>query len=217
MKAIWVEQGDSIPFGLYRSLGISHIYLDIQPWWDTVNRAAEVRWQGFTLGLYWGHWPSLPEQAAGPATLAKHCSDLISGYEKEWRAKKLPVQCEFQVDLEDHDSSYIENFIKEWRKVRPLKVSSWTLESWQGGEYTWMEKSLIDTINADVNLKVVPQLYNGNMDVVYDSNAVAKNLRNTRSPGELRGGIQEDRIQFFYDAVKAPVGWDGYLYTNRRI
>ncbi len=218
MKAVWIEQGDKIDFGRLRNIGVTHIYLDIQPWWDTLARGAEVRKQGFTLGVYWGHWPELPEQAAGPEVLAKHCSDLITEYEKGWRAQKLSPQCEFQVDLEQKSSEYIETFIREWRKVRPLKVTSWTFESWQGGYWTWMTDSLVRTINDDVNMKVVPQLYDGGMMSTYDSRAVADDLRFMRCPGEVFTGIEESRIQFFYDAGDTiPVGWNGYLYTNRRM
>lgn len=218
MKAVWVEEQDPISFDLYKTMWLTHIYLDVRSQWNTADRGAEVRRQGFTLGLYWGHWPDLAEQAAGPESLAKHCSELIAGYEKQWRSRKQSPQCEFQFDIEWHSSNWVEAFVRAWRAVRPLKVTSWTFESWQGGRYTWMNKSLVDLVNSDVNLTVVPQLYNGQMSRVNDSCAVAQELRDMIHPTGERGGVDEARIRFFYDAAKPiPDGWNGYLFTNRRL
>lgn len=224
MQAIWIEQGDDWdPFKL-RADGVQAIYVDIRSEYDPVGRVERARSQGFRGGVYWGaNWG---ERDYTGDSFAHHISDLISTYEKAWKAARLSLQCEFQLDLEmlngfDHedDDPFLRAFFTEWRRpdVRPLKETSWTMEPFQGGLYTWMSKELVSLINSDPNLRAIVQLYTGSMKGV-DSAAALRNMTHLRCPDGTITGIQDERVQFFYDAANfPPLGWQGFLYTNRRL
>jgi len=223
VKAIWVEETDEPDFGKYRTLGIDRIYVDIREQMNPVERVSKIRRQGFTAGVYWGQ--AWGESAYKGADFAAYISTLIGAMEAKWRANHDSVQCEFQLDLEtvngrDHteDNQWMIDFLREWRRRRPSKVTSWTLEVFQGGQWTWMTRALVNIINTDVNLLVVPQLYQGALENTVDSAAASKDLRFMRLPDGSLGGIREDRIKFFYNAADYPrVAWDGYLFTNRKL
>jgi hypothetical protein len=216
MKAIWIEQGDTIDYAKLRALGIDRIYVDIRNEYLAVVRVAQIRLNGFTAGVYWGNdWGEL---GYAPDAFAQYLSDRITIMEKVWKDDKQSLQVEFQLDFEWHQSGWLETWLKAWRKLRPLKVTSWTLESWQGGPQTWIEKSLADLVNADPNLLVVPQLYTTlDKAPVVDSAASYKNLRNMIHPDGTPGGISEGRLRGFYDAKFLTDGWDGFAFTNRRL
>jgi hypothetical protein len=222
MQAIWIEEGDDWDPWKLRANGVQAIYNDIRAEFDPVGKSERARLQGMRAGLYWGaSWGERNYEGDG---FAHYISDMIGTYEKAWTTARLGLQCEFQLDIEtlngiDHseDDAWLRAFFTEWRKIRPLKVTSWTMESFQGGPYTWMSKELVSLINSDPNLVVVPQLYIGNMRPV-DSAAALRNMTHLRCPDGTVTGIQEDRVQFFYDAANPlPVGWQGFLYTNRRL
>ena len=216
IRAIWIEQGDSIDFAKFRSLGLDRIYVDIRPEYNPVDRVAEIRDNGFTAGVYWG--AAWGEQNYIPADFARYISDQIAAMEKAWKVQKKSLQVEFQFDYEYHNSQYVEEWLKAWRVLRPLKQTSWTLESWQGGQYTWITKSLADLINNDPNLLVVPQLYTGDMNTLVDSAAAFQNLRWMVHPDGQQGGISESRLRGFYNASNFPhSGWSGFLFTNRNL
>jgi hypothetical protein len=83
----------------------------------------------------------------GPVTLAKRqaSADNIAGVT-------------IAADIELHDPNYVIAWLV---KLRALGVTSrvvWTLEPMQGG---WFTRDLVDTLNADPSLIVLPQQYHG--------------------------------------------------------
>jgi hypothetical protein len=230
VNAIWIDQGDVPDYVKLRARGIHSLYFDIRQsgdlnWggWDCAARCSDARRHGFIVGVYWGQ--SWGEAKYTGAAFADKISRQISGMEELWRAAGESLQCEFQIDLEtvngiDHslDAAWMTAFFKRWRVIRPGKQTSWTLESYQGGPYTWMTRELVSIINTDINLIIVPQLYTGDVSINVDSASAERDLRHMRYSDGTLGGINENRIQFFYEADNYPeVGWRGWLFTSRSL
>jgi hypothetical protein len=133
--------------------------------------------------------------------LAEQMSQDLSDKGFNWSTG--PDSCAAIFDNENHGSAYARDSIKSFRVLRPLRTLLWTLESGQGG---WFEPDLVDLINADPNLVVVPQLYFGTPRMYPVSERFAvENLA-------LRG-IRRDRLACFYDGEKPiPYGWFGIIY-----
>lgn len=108
--------------------------------------------------------------------------------------------CSVLADIEAHDAAYLSAFISSWRTLRPTRVTSWTLEPWQAG---WFTPALVQQLNSDPNLTVLPQLYLGDMTPQVES-LVAMQL--------VSVGVRWDRVRPFYDAKRLPAAWDGVVF-----
>lgn len=204
IQGAWVLEDNPVDYAKAERLRLRRIYLDIQK--TTKERLQEVHMHGLEGAVYWGaFWGELE---MGPDRHAKHISDLI--------AQKFgnKLQCSFQIDFEAHEphipnaeaAAWMVAWLKEWRKHRPLKWTSWTLESFQGG---WFTPELVDVINRDINLVVVPQFYGGNSgEILMDAHAATLDLAAV--------GVDLWRIQGFYQH-RIPLGWRGMLFTLESI
>lgn len=202
LQGAWALQDNPIDYTKAK-LGLKRIYVDIRDEYAPAVRAAEVRSRGFIAGVYWGaNWG---EQTMSPDKHAELIDLKIRTMEAEWRKTKSGSQCEFQLDYENHDPVWILAWLKRWRELRPTKRLTWTFEAHQGG---WFTKPLVDFINGDPNLILLPQLYNGAMEPVgvsMDGLDAVLDL--------VYYGINIWRIQGFYDAREIPIWWRGFLFT----
>ncbi len=115
------------------------------------------------------------------------------------------VQCSvlFDVEYPHHDPQYLLDLMHEWRALRPWRDTQWSPEFHQGG---WFSSSLVDTINRDTNLAVLPQAYIGDPPIVQDADL-------TRCDITARG-VNKDRVGVFYLAgdVAHRETWDGIVF-----
>jgi hypothetical protein len=122
-------------------------------------------------------------------------------------ASTSPLICGAMFDAELHNADAIVELLRRWRSLRRTRYTVWTLESFQAG---WITPELVQLVNADQNLIVVPQAY---VDVAGDQLYPADGAE---ARDELESiGIRRERLSSFL-AVKAgvqvPYGWAGILY-----
>lgn len=197
MKAALVLRGGAKVPSLVRAtnLGITRLYWEAEdPQLDGPLLAA-VRAKGFQVGIMRDpHWHD-----DSPAVLAsKLSSDLV-------RLGTTNKQCAVIADIEVHSPRYVLDFIHAWRVVRPTRETSWTLEGFQGG---WFSPELVNAINADVNIMVIPQAYTGNM--------TPQDLDQVRADTLVRG-INCARYRAFYPRLPGNGYWDGIAYDLAQI
>jgi hypothetical protein len=165
-------------------------------YWEAADNQVDaslldaVRAKGFEVGVM--RDPSW--DGANPIQLAETLNaDVI-------RLGSNAKQCAVMADIELHSPGYVLSFITEWRKLRPTRPLAWTLEPYQAG---WFSRDLVDKINADPNLIVLPQLYFGDMTPQVES-LVAMDVQSA--------GVSRDRVRCFYGLKNAVKAWDGCLY-----
>jgi len=212
MKGIWRTNpvGDAYwpPWKAMHDRGVTDFYVpalkfDITTgkWVKNINEItaayrAGVNSQGFGYRIYRDpSWESITD----PVALArKAVTDMevggVAGY---------------MFDIEYHDPDFVRRTIIEYRRWRPSGPIAWTLEPHQGG---WFTPELVQTINSDVNLVVVPQNF------YYDMREYDKppydNLRNDL----INQGVKSSRVKVFYDGAKfMPSDWDGCILSEERI
>ncbi len=121
-------------------------------------------------------------------------------------------QCYVIVDIEamwKRTAKFVIDWLVEWRKLRPTRVTAWTTETLQGGT---VNDELAARINSDVNLVVIPQLYDQNM-VLYPEGAVAMEMAQAQG----RRDISRFKIKCYYDAAKLPFDWDGIAFDFAKL
>ncbi len=121
-----------------------------------------------------------------------------------------PTSCGAMFDAEMHNSLPIVQLLQRWRQLRPTRYTVWTLESFQGGVWTWISPQLIQVVNADPNLLVCVQEY-GTVagDQLYPFMGAA-----ARDELERLGFLRERLTSFIgvKSGVQVPYGWEGVLY-----
>jgi hypothetical protein len=153
-----------------------------------------VRGHGYDVELYWAStWDAdkSPEQWAA----------MLNGRWLELGGAERLLSV--QVDIEEHDPLRIAAFLAAWRKLRPGLQTSWTMEGFQGGWITAIREQVLAA-----NILLVPQAYAGDM-TPYDTDGVVRDLTSR--------GFPHDRIRVFHDARELRRGWDGYVFTQRRL
>jgi hypothetical protein len=180
--------------------GITRIYWEADDPNATPALLKSVRDAGLGVGLMRVARGETAETLAG--LLSQDLTD------KGFNSNTGPDSCAAMFDNEAHGNAYAREAIKSFRALRPTRTLLWTLESGQGG---WFEPDLVDLINADPNLVVVPQIYFGTPRMYPVSERFAvENLA-------LRG-VRRDRIASFYDAEKPiPYGWFGIIYDFNQL
>lgn len=194
MRFVWVDVGQSPDYGKGDRHQITGYFL---PMFSTsAQQLAEIRNRGKVAGLYYAwSWQQVdglsPEQTAAKVTA-------------EYKRVYVPG-LRLQHNDERHDAATISRLLRETRRLLPTVGMSWTLEGHQAG---WFTGDLVDAI-LKTKTRVVPQLYNGPMSVVYDSLAEVRKW--------ARYGVPEALVSPFYDAAKLPAYAEGYVFTQGRL
>ena len=110
-----------------------------------------------------------------------------------------------QLDHEGHDPGSILNMLENFRKYFPYQDCQWTFEGMQGG---WMEPEFVSELLIR-RVRLVPQLYNGDMTEVWDSHEVSRDLTSRSIPDNI--------ISPFHDASATPRFWQGFAYTQAEL
>lgn len=107
--------------------------------------------------------------------------------------------CYVVANAENHEFN-IDTFLTAWRKKRPTRATGLAIEGGQGGR---IPEIAVAKMNADVNLDVIGEAYQGNM-YPQAQDAVKDDLRNR--------GLK--RVKIFYDfRLGAPQWMDGIGWT----
>lgn len=172
------------------NLGITDFYWEAEDPALDAQLINDMRGAGWRIGIMRDpHWHS-----DSPETLAKKLhNDLI-------RLGCDNKQCTVQADIEYHDNDYIIRFLKTWRAIRPTRQTEWTMEPFQGG---WFRADLVAAINADPNIRVIPQGYYGNM--------TRANIDQIKCDILLRG-INCTRVKAYYADLPGNGFWDGVAW-----
>lgn len=171
-------------------LGITRFYWSAEDNQIDTSLFDAMRAKGYEVGLMRDpHWDN-----RSPQSLAEKLHDDII------RLGSHAKQCAVMADIEYHDPSYVRDFITFWRGLRPTRPTSWTLEPNQGG---WFPKYLVDKVNADPNLVVIPQNYYFNMSPAVEWKTALDIAAR---------GVRTDRISIFYGANALPAAWDGVVF-----
>ncbi len=202
-RAAWVRPGGPrIPSGAVISkYRLETLYWDatdpvLTPaFLDEMRKFCKV---GFTRDPNWGNLSAVDLARTMDADLVRLGSDnkqcyVIADIEAMWK----------------RTAQYVVDWLVEWRKLRPTRVTAWTTEPLQGGT---VSDVLAARINSDVNLIVVPQLYDLNM-VLYPEGAVAMEMAQAQG----RRDISRFKIKCYYDAAKLPSDWDGIAFDFARL
>jgi hypothetical protein len=114
-----------------------------------------------------------------------------------------PKQCFVMADIEYQSNLFLVEFLKEWRRLRTARFTVLTVESMQGG---WWEPDLVQLVNADPNLVIAKQNYEGDMDKL-DGWVTARDL--------IRRGVNPEKITSFHSCRQPVEGWwDGCLFLE---
>lgn len=196
MKGAWVRPGGpKYPDPLKaKKYGVTRHYWDATDpqidsvFLDQMRTRTEV---GFTRDPRWGDLSAVDLARTMDA-------DLV-------RLGSANKQCAVIADIESHDAVYVVAWLKEWRKLRPARVTGWTMEpnQFDTGPGGWVTPALVTTVNADPNLMVFPQLYLGDMTPAVES-LVATEV--------VAAGVRRDRVRCYYGPKAMPAAWDGIVF-----
>jgi hypothetical protein len=214
VKACWVANPDGPFFPDWDKLkrhGVGRIYFAARhftngAWVDNDKQINSdyrqtVNAQGFVYGIFRDpHWDSISD----PGLLASLANDdlIRAGIRTSGVAP-------YMFDIEYHDAHFVAETIRLWRRLRPTRLTAWTLEPNQGG---WFTDELVSRINGDPNLVVVPQNFYGDM-TPFDTPSAVNLKTNLINRGVLKG-----RVKVFYDGSKLlPTDWDGCILSEERL
>lgn len=199
MKAALVLRGGPLVPDLAKAkrYGVTRLYWEADDPQITAKLLDDVRAKGFEIGLM--RDPSW--HADNPQQLAKKLSDDLIRFASPSFFPN-PKQCAVQADIEYHSAQYVIDFITEWRKLRSARETAWTMEPNQGG---WFTPELVDRLNRDQNMMVLPQLYYGDMSPAVES---------LMTIDIERRGVNPDRIRCYYGLRNRQIAdaWDGALF-----
>jgi hypothetical protein len=204
MKAIWVDAGNDAAVDKLASYGIDAPYFDIRDPRVTKPYLLGVRDQLKAVsgrpafpGVYvaWNWYPTLSGKA-----FAEKVSAMLEPLAKD-TAPTFPGVC---LNAETHDVSYIVAMLGRWRELRPKRVTSWTLEGYQGGLFDAASRIQITAANVEIQ----PQGYRGNMEP-FDVVDVYRNL--------VAHGFPPAQVTMMYDAAHLPPAWSGSSFTQGRL
>jgi hypothetical protein len=198
VRACWLDAGENPNGVVLDPHGITEICWDAHAPFTTMEKIDGWR-SKYAQRIYVAqNWNGLSADG-----LATYTSNLVNelGGDRPTPNGRLGVD----VNIELHDPVYMLAFLAAWRKLRPQRDTRWLLEGLQGG---WFAKTLVDTVNADPNLRVLGEAFAGDM-YPYDPDAVRSNLVNY--------GIARGRAAVVYDAAKLGAYWDGCCFTQGRL
>jgi hypothetical protein len=172
--------------------------------------AKQIRDWGYEMGLMqdpiWDNYNLTPED-----WINKRVNPNIARLAPKGPDGKRP-QLAVMLDIERHDEAWVRQALTEFRRTNPGRNVIWTMEYHQGG---WFSPDLVSLINGYPQLRVLPQLYYGDMSNCIDSHAAARDLYTLGGAVTQEAGIQDNRLGFFYSLrVPIPHDWDGCLYLE---
>lgn len=203
MNWIWVDAGNDSDWAAISRAGINGEFYPVNdPVDDVVRRLEQSRLRGHAGGLYaaW-NWIATPTDGAA---FAEWTHDLVTQIERKLPTKGSTYP-KVQLNNERHEPDVILAMLKRWRELRPRKDTSWTMEGMQGG---WMSPAFASEV-IGYKVRLAPQAYNGDMDQVWDTLALARDLRVRGFPDQL--------ISPVYDAAHLPRYWNGFAFTMGRL
>ena len=204
MRAIWVDSGNNAAYHKLAEYGIDAPYFDIRD--SRVTKAyllgardelKAVSGRAAFPGVYaaWNWWPQLNGRQFAEKVSAM-CAPLFKN-----TAPNFPGVC---LNAETHDTGYIVAMLTRWRELHRQRVTSWTLEGYQGGLFSPVERIAI----AAANVSIQPQAYRGNMEP-FDVVDVYRNL--------VAHGFPPAQVEIMYDAAHLPPEWSGAAFTMGRL
>lgn len=201
MKAVWVDEGNDCDYGTITKHGIKWLFYALterDPRVTSEYLQQQVN-RNYQVGVYtaW-NW----SEFAGTGTeYAQKTFNLL----KKRVPNLKPSFPKVQLNMELHDPQYVIDMVVQWRKLAPNQDTSWTFEGHQAG---WMSDNMVKAVK-DAKIRLVPQLYSGDMSRVYDSLAECRSL--------VKRGFPEASVSPFYDAAQLPEWWDGFAFTMGRL
>jgi hypothetical protein len=199
MKVAWVRPGAPSLNGpkaeRYKLDGLCY---------DATDRTrATAEWFAALRG--WHYRPWLTRSADWGDPTGRELAILMDADVTRVGADNLPLGMVADIEaMWQRGSAYVLEWLNEWRKLRPTRRTIWTTEPLQGGT---VSDTLAARINADVNLLVVPQLYDKNMTPYNEGRCVAEMIQ-TRG----RRDIDRHRVTCYYAAHALNADWDGLVF-----
>ena len=199
MKFVWVDEGNDPDWEKCERHEIGGYFWAVQDPRVTKAYLQAAKPRAKVVGVYaaW-NWPDFDGKE--PEAQADRLHEMVSAV--SWHPASSP---KVQWNDERHEPDKIIRVLERFRQLEPTSDLSWTLEGHQSG---WMSAAFIARLLA-CKVRVVPQLYSGDMSRVYDSLGEARNL--------VKRGIPDGVISPFYDAARLPEWWDGFAFTMGRL
>lgn len=202
-RAIWIQENDEvISYPRLKDLGMTHIFFSAR----SITRAHinQVRRNGLKVGIY-----SNPQWYGAPST--RDFRDIVRDKLTELNVNQ--EQCDVQFNIEKTGllqmgltteltaSEYVIDLFHWWLRSNRQRVTSWTMEGFQGG---WFARAMVhDNL---LRATLVPQAYDDKMNR-WDSFGVTKDL--------VDWGVSFSRILPFYPANEARIrGSEGFFYMD---
>lgn len=203
MNFVWVDAGNQADWAKLARHGIKgEFYASTDPVPALRANLTASRNRGHAGGLY-SAWNWIPNTNDG-AAYAEFANGLLLPVETQLAGKSNSFP-KVQLDNENHDPDVILAMLRRWRQLQPKKDTSWTFEGFQGG---WMDPGFVQEV-LSYKVRLVPQLYSGDMQIHFDSLAAARDL--------TKRGFPESLVSPFYDAAALPAEWEGFAFTQGRL
>ncbi len=184
--------------GAYRSLGCKRIYKEATNPLATPEFMQMLEQSGFESGVM--RDPRWEEYSEQPELFIRRVNADVARLQGP--DKKLSVM----LDIERHDEQFVFRALSEFKRTNPGRNCAWTFEY---NQYGWFSDRLVGLINSWPQLKLLPQLYDGDMNYNVDSHYEARLSR--------KKGILDVRFGCMYGCRwRIPDGWDGCLYVENR-
>ena len=192
MRYVWIDAGQSPDPVKLKAHRITRCYFDARGTPQTTE---------FERGIYRVQsWDN-----AKPALLAEELSADVHRWGGDpYRQLAVHVNIE-HASLGDNFASFIAAFIPAYRNLRPQRDTGLVIDGLQGGAFS---PQLVAAINADINLQVLAEDYDGAMSPLGADN-VRSNL--------VSYGVQRQRALVMYDGAALPEYWDGCAFTMGRL
>jgi hypothetical protein len=158
----------------------------------------------------WGYRPWITRSADWGDVDAVQLANQMSGDVSDVDADNLPLGMIADIEaMWRRGSAYVLAWLAEWRRLRPTRRTIWTTEPMQGGA---ISDALAARINSDVNLLVVPQLYDKNMTPWNEGRVVADVIQ-----ARGRRDIDRSRVKCYYGAQTLNFDWDGIAFDFAKL
>jgi hypothetical protein len=203
MRALWLDAGSDPDFAKAKREGMTALYLPISdPMADLQRRAADIRANGYAVGVYMAHNPQWPQfWGIGGASISDKMHSLVA---------QVGGKVKVQFDYEQHtpaDYVHILAMLSRFRALQPAADISWTMEGHQGAT---MAAEFVELI-VRLKVRVVPQCYDAPMTHSWCPLAMTRDL--------TKRGFSDALVSPFYDAAKLDQvqWWQGFAFLQSRL